>query len=71
MVLNCVFGILVGVVILSVLGVAAFSRWKENRGHRGAHSFEGSPIKQSEREVWGDPSAINAPPPRRRGSTGG
>ena len=70
MVLYWVLGIVVGVVILSVLGVATFSMWKENRGHRGAHSFESGPIKQSEREVWGDPSAINAPPPRRRGSAG-
>lgn len=54
------------VVILSVLGVATLSVWTENRGHRGPDSFEGGPIKQSEREVWGDPSVVNAPPPRRK-----
>ena len=66
MVLYWVLGILVAMIVLTVLSVATVSMWRENRGHRGAHSFEGGPIKESEREVWGDPSRINAPPRRRR-----
>jgi len=64
-----ILGIVVGLFVLSVLSVYLISLWRENKGHRGAHSFEGGPIKESEREVWGDPSRINAPPRKGRGPT--
>jgi hypothetical protein len=60
-----ILGVVVGLFVLTVLSVYLISLWKENKGHRGAHSFEGGPIKESEREVWGDPTRINAPPRRK------
>ena len=65
MALCWILGIVVGVVIIAVIGVYIYSLFKELPGHRGGHSFEGGPIKESESEVWGDPSIINAPPRRR------
>jgi hypothetical protein len=65
-VLYWILGILVGLVFVAIICLYVYSLIKELPGHRGAHSFEGGPIKNSEREVWGDPSKINAPPRRRK-----
>jgi hypothetical protein len=64
MALYWILGIVVGVFFVSVMGVYFFSMFKELPGHRGGHSFEGGPIKESERKVWGDPAKIS--PPARR-----